>query len=103
MSEDCIEWRWRGQLIEVRFDTRGSGPTVLMLPALSSISTRGEMRAEQLASTFTTIAFDWPGFGDLPRPALRGIQTRIEHSSPSSWKQGRGHGPRSRRDTRLAI
>jgi pimeloyl-ACP methyl ester carboxylesterase len=72
MSEDCIEWRWRGQLIEVRSDTRGSGPTVLMLPALSSISTRGEMRplAEQLASTFTTIAIDWPGFGDLPRPAI---------------------------------
>jgi pimeloyl-ACP methyl ester carboxylesterase len=43
-----------------------------MLPALSSISTRSEMRpfAEQLASAFTTIAIDWPGFGDRPRPAV---------------------------------
>jgi pimeloyl-ACP methyl ester carboxylesterase len=43
-----------------------------MLPALSSISTRVEMRplAEQLASEFTTITVDWPGFGDLPRPAV---------------------------------
>ncbi|MGB7783616.1 MAG: alpha/beta hydrolase, partial [Pseudolabrys sp.] len=47
-------------------------PTVLMLPALSSISTRSEMRplAEKLASIFTTIAIDWPGFGDQPRPSV---------------------------------
>jgi pimeloyl-ACP methyl ester carboxylesterase len=43
-----------------------------MLPALSSISTRAEMRplAEQLASTFTTFSVDWPGFGDRPRPSV---------------------------------
>ena len=43
-----------------------------MLPALSSISTRSEMRplAEQLASAFTTIAIDWPGLGDRPRRAI---------------------------------
>ena len=51
----------------------GAGPTVLMLPALSSISTRGEMRPlqERLAASFTTVAIDWPGFGDAPRPAVR--------------------------------
>jgi pimeloyl-ACP methyl ester carboxylesterase len=50
----------------------GKGPVVLLLPALSSISTRAEMRplAEQLAADFTTIAVDWPGFGDRPRPAV---------------------------------
>jgi pimeloyl-ACP methyl ester carboxylesterase len=26
--------------------------------------------AEQLASNFTTIALDWPGFGDKPRPRV---------------------------------
>jgi pimeloyl-ACP methyl ester carboxylesterase len=43
-----------------------------MLPALSSISSRSEMRplAERLASAFTTIALDWPGFGDRPRPMV---------------------------------
>ena len=51
----------------------GAGPTLLMLPALSSISTRQEMRPlqERLAGAFTTVAIDWPGFGDSPRPAVR--------------------------------
>jgi pimeloyl-ACP methyl ester carboxylesterase len=72
VTEDRINWAWRGRSIEIGVDTRGRGPTVLMLPALSSISTRAEMRplAEQLASTFMTIAVDWPGFGDLPRPGI---------------------------------
>ena len=72
MTNDRINWVWRGQPIEIGFDTRGNGPTVLMLPALSSISTRAEMRplAEQLAANFKTTAVDWPGFGDRPRPAI---------------------------------
>ena len=72
MISDRMKWSWRGKTIEVGFETRGEGPAVLMLPALSSISTRSEMRplAEQLASAFTTIAIDWPGFGDRPRPAI---------------------------------
>ena len=69
---DSIEWTWRDETIRVGVDHRGQGPTVLMLPALSSISTRSEMRplAEKLASIFTTIAIDWPGFGDQPRPSV---------------------------------
>jgi pimeloyl-ACP methyl ester carboxylesterase len=72
MTSDSIEWTWRDKTIRVGIDRRGQGPTILMLPALSSISTRAEMRplAEQLASTFTTIAIDWPGFGDQPRPPV---------------------------------
>ena len=68
MISDRMKWSWRGKTIEVGVETRGEGPAVLMLPALSSISTRSEMRplAEQLASAFTTIAIDWPGFGDRP-------------------------------------
>ncbi|MBV9968980.1 MAG: alpha/beta hydrolase [Xanthobacteraceae bacterium] len=51
---------------------RGEGRTVLMLPALSSISTRHEMAPLQarLARRFRTVSTDWPGFGDLPRPRL---------------------------------
>ncbi|WP_125000725.1 alpha/beta fold hydrolase [Mesorhizobium tamadayense] len=50
----------------------GAGPKLLLLPALSSISTRVEMRPlqERLAARFSTIAIDWPGFGDLPRPKI---------------------------------
>ena len=67
-----INWSWQGKNIEVGVDSQGKGPAVLMLPALSSISTRTEMRplAEQLASTFTAISVDWPGFGDRPRPSV---------------------------------
>ena len=72
MTAERISWAWRGQPVEVGLETRGSGPPVLLLPALSSISTRAEMRplAERLASMVTTIAVDWPGFGDLPRSSV---------------------------------
>ena len=70
---DHIVWNWNGQAVRVGADLLGVGPTVLLLPALSSISTRREMRLlqERLASNFTTMAIDWPGFGDEPRPATR--------------------------------
>jgi pimeloyl-ACP methyl ester carboxylesterase len=60
------------QSVDLGFETLGAGPTILMLPALSSISTRTEMYplARQLASEFTITAVDWPGFGELPRPAV---------------------------------
>jgi pimeloyl-ACP methyl ester carboxylesterase len=69
---DEIIWSWRGETIRLRVSRLGSGPAVLLLPALSSISTRLEMRPlqQRLAARFSTVAVDWPGFGDLPRPAL---------------------------------
>ena len=72
MTLDSLEFNWRDKTVHVGIDCRGQGPTILMLPALSSISTRSEMRplGEQLASIFTTIAIDWPGFGDRPRPSV---------------------------------
>ncbi len=68
-----IDWSWQGAAVRLGVTRMGAGPTVLMLPALSSISTRGEMRPlqERLAAAFTTVAVDWPGFGDAPRPAIR--------------------------------
>jgi pimeloyl-ACP methyl ester carboxylesterase len=51
-------------------DEAGSGPSVVLLPALSSISTRMEMRSlfEKLALEFRVSTVDWPGFGDRARP-----------------------------------
>lgn len=67
-----LAWSWGGKSLAIGTDTAGEGPTVLLLPALSSISTRREMRPlqERLCSRYRTIAADWPGFGDQPRPAL---------------------------------
>ena len=67
-----IAWQWDGATIELDADWCGQGPTVLLLPALSSISTRHEMRPlqERLSTNFRTVSIDWPGFGDRPRPRL---------------------------------
>jgi pimeloyl-ACP methyl ester carboxylesterase len=72
MDTRTLEWNWRGQTIRLGADASGSGPQVLLLPALSSISTRREMRPlqERLGAAFRTVAMDWPGFGALPRPKL---------------------------------
>lgn len=49
----------------------GEGRPLLVLPALSSISTREEMRplAERLGAGFRVLVPDWPGFGRAPAPA----------------------------------
>jgi pimeloyl-ACP methyl ester carboxylesterase len=59
--------------VRVGVTWHGRGESVLMLPALSSISTRREMwpLQERLGPWFTTLAIDWAGFGDRPRPPLR--------------------------------
>src|SRR5262245_61283875 len=67
-----LEWIWRGQTIRLGTDASGAGPQVLLLPALSSISTRHEMRPlqERLAHRYSTLSVDWPGFGDAARPQV---------------------------------
>jgi pimeloyl-ACP methyl ester carboxylesterase len=71
MQSAQLAWTWCGQTIDLGFDTSGQGPTVLLLPALSSISTRREMwpLQERLSPHYRTISVDWPGFGDQARPA----------------------------------
>lgn len=70
MHYEEITWNCDGRNCTVGLDGAGSGPSVVLLPALSSISTRREMRPLQarLARSFTTLAIDWPGFGELPKP-----------------------------------
>ena len=65
-------WSWQGHRITLGVDEAGDGPPVLLLPALSSISTRHEMRPlmGKLAHRAHLIATDWPGFGDQPRPMI---------------------------------
>jgi len=68
----ALAWTWQGKTIELGLDWRGEGRRILLLPALSSISTRREMRPlqDRLSARFRTVAIDWPGFGDLARPRL---------------------------------
>src|SRR5712671_5023434 len=72
MEAAQLIWTWSGKSITLGLDWSGQGPTVLLLPALSSISTRREMRPlqERLRGRYRTVAVDWPGFGDQARPRL---------------------------------
>ncbi|MBF2078264.1 MAG: alpha/beta hydrolase [Synechococcales cyanobacterium T60_A2020_003] len=67
-----FQWQWQDQSFAIAYETRGSGSPVLLLPAFSTVSTRGEMQgiAEQLAPHFQVVAIDWLGFGQSDRPAL---------------------------------
>ena len=75
MSADhTFDWWWRGVAIPVRYDLFGANDRarVLLLPALSTVSTRDEMAAlaRLLSRGRGLLVTDWPGFGDNPRPAL---------------------------------
>jgi pimeloyl-ACP methyl ester carboxylesterase len=66
----ALRFGWDGVQIELGIDEAGSGPSVVLLPALSSICTRMEMRSlfDRLAPQLHVHAVDWPGFGDRARP-----------------------------------
>jgi pimeloyl-ACP methyl ester carboxylesterase len=67
---DDMQWRWREHVVPLGVTRMGAGPMILLLPALSSISTREEMRPlqELLAHDYATISVDWPGFGNSSKP-----------------------------------
>lgn len=77
-KESVTEWVVDGKPVQVGVSRYGSGPDMLLLPALSSISTRDELRELQirLGAHYSTLSVDWPGFGTLPRPA---VEWRPEH------------------------
>ncbi|MFH0300039.1 alpha/beta hydrolase [Bradyrhizobium sp. 31Argb] len=66
-----IQWQYGSDEVTLGLDEAGHGASVVLLPALSSISTRQEMRLllDRLAFRFHVTAVDWPGFGDLARPS----------------------------------
>ncbi|TGD97256.1 alpha/beta hydrolase [Methylobacterium nonmethylotrophicum] len=58
-----------GRSFSLPVDRIGAGPPALLLPALSSIATREEMRplATRLSARHRCVVPDWPGFGAQPR------------------------------------
>ncbi len=70
----------------------GTGAAALLLPALSSVSTRREMLplAHALGARLRATVVDWPGFGDHPRAradlspdALRGFLDTVLADAPA--------------------
>jgi pimeloyl-ACP methyl ester carboxylesterase len=74
------EWRYEDKVYSIAYEVRGQGTPVLLLPALSTVSTREEMRdiAEVLSTQFQVYAMDWLGFGESDRPNLD-YRTEILH------------------------
>src|ERR1700751_755779 len=72
MDTRTLDWNWRGETIRLGADASGTGPKVLLLPGLSSFSSRREMQAlqQRLVTRYSTLSVDWPGFGEGPRPQL---------------------------------
>ena len=70
--DESVAWSRDGVDISCPLTRQGTGPRALLLPALSSISTREEMAPLQalLADSYETIAPDWPGFGTKDKPRL---------------------------------
>jgi pimeloyl-ACP methyl ester carboxylesterase len=70
---NTLAWSWRGTSIPVGYEVSGpaGAEPILMLPAMSTVSTRDELRAlaRHLGSRRCIIT-DWPGFGDTARPRL---------------------------------
>lgn len=63
-----------GRQLRLVLERRGpqGAPLWLLLPALSTVSSRGEWQAlaEAVGDQRQLVSFDWPGFGDSDRPAI---------------------------------
>lgn len=72
LQQDIYTWQWQNHTLNVATETLGSGPSVLLLPAFSTVSTRAELAtlAQALAPHFQVTLLDWPGFGDSDRPSV---------------------------------
>jgi pimeloyl-ACP methyl ester carboxylesterase len=84
-----FQWQWQDQSFTIAYETRGSGTPVLLLPAFSTVSTRGEMQgiAEQLAPYFQVVAMDWLGFGQsVPRSVAQAIRPALNYQ-PALYRQ----------------
>ncbi|HTL89198.1 MAG TPA: alpha/beta hydrolase [Leptolyngbya sp.] len=66
-------WSWKGKPLTLAYEVLGEGTPILLLPALSSVSSRSEMRglAKQFADRYQVYTIDWVGFGDSSRPAVQ--------------------------------
>jgi pimeloyl-ACP methyl ester carboxylesterase len=65
LAAESFGWEESGRAQMTRFDVIGNGEDALLLPALSSVSSRVEMHplASLLADRYRCVIPDWPGFG----------------------------------------
>ena len=73
-SVERLQLDLAGRQLRLVLERRGpqGAPLWLLLPALSTVSSRGEWTAlaEAIGDQRQLVSFDWPGFGDSERPAI---------------------------------
>lgn len=71
---ETLQMDLAGRQLRLVLERRGpqGAPLWLLLPALSTVSSRGEWTAlaEAVGDQRQLVSFDWPGFGDSDRPAI---------------------------------
>ena len=69
---DRYSWIYSGEQYQVVYETTGQGSPVLILPAFSTVSSRGEMKgiARMLADRYRVTVLDWLGFGESECPSV---------------------------------
>ena len=72
-TSQIYDWRWDQNPISIAYEVMGNGSPILLLPALSTISSREEMRClgQRLAVNHQVYLLDWVGFGESDRPKLK--------------------------------
>ena len=65
-------WHWENKQYKVVYETIGQGSPILILPAFSTVSSRGEMNgiAQILADQYQVTVLDWLGFGESDCPGV---------------------------------
>jgi pimeloyl-ACP methyl ester carboxylesterase len=71
-TKNFYNWNFSGKQYQVVYETIGQGNPVLILPALSTVSSRTEMKgiANILAAQYQVTVLDWLGFGDSECPPV---------------------------------
>ena len=73
-SLERLKFSYANRELGLVIERRGpvNGPLWLLLPALSTVSSRGEWSnfANSIDPKFHLVSFDWPGFGDSDRPKI---------------------------------
>jgi hypothetical protein len=84
--ERRIDCRWEGATVTLGMEEAGSGSSVVLLPALSSISTRAEMRPlfDRLKSDFHVAPSTGPASATCRGRAEVGHLTHFPHFSIGS-------------------
>ena len=72
-QRQSYHWLYQGRSHTIAYETLGRGPSVLLLPAFSTVSSRTELAgiARVLSPHFQAIALDWLGFGESDRPRVQ--------------------------------